>query len=68
MARLQLPMRLASVVAVVVMGAVVLAAALQPTAAETGFTVVKKTPGIIMKFCSNEAFTRGTRDWDGPIA
>ena len=58
MTRLQLSMRSASVVAVVtfMVGAAVLAAVLQPIAAETGFTVVKKTTGVIMKFCSNEVF------------
>ena len=43
---------------ILIIGAAAIAPALlQSASAETGFTIVKKTAGIIMKFCTNEAFT-----------
>ena len=48
----------ATAVAILIIGAAAVAPALlQSASAETGFTIVKKTAGIIMKFCTNEAFT-----------
>ncbi|MDE0525566.1 MAG: hypothetical protein OXI27_03060, partial [Thaumarchaeota archaeon] len=48
----------ATVAAILIIGAVAIAPTLsQSASAETGFTIVKKTTGIIMKFCTNEAFT-----------
>ena len=48
----------ATAVAILIIGAAAIAPALlQSASAETGFTIVKKTAGIIMKFCTNEAFT-----------
>ncbi len=58
MAGLQDKTILAGTMIILIIGAAAIAPALlQSASAETGFTIVKKTAGIIMKFCTNEAFT-----------
>ena len=41
----------------VLVAALAVSVPLQSVYAESGFTNVKKTAGVIMKFCANEVFT-----------
>ena len=55
----RVPVVVVAVVVAAALAMLVLPVAAPPhaVAQESGFTVVKKTTGVIMKFCSNEAFT-----------